>query len=45
MTGNRKIYINRNNSDQWKEDTCRSVEMYNKWFLKSRSGKYPRQCD
>lgn len=33
MTGNRKIYINRNNSDQWKEDTCRSVEMYNKWFL------------
>ncbi len=33
MTSNRKIYINRNNCDQWKEDTCRSVEMYNEWFL------------
>ncbi len=33
MAGNRKIYINRNNSDLWKEDTCRSVEMYNEWFL------------
>ena len=33
MSGKKKIYINRNNSDQWKEDTCRSVEMYNEWFL------------
>lgn len=33
MIGNKKIYINRNNCDQWKEDTCRSVEMYNEWFL------------
>ena len=33
MATQHKIYINRNNSDQWKEDTCRSVEMYNEWFL------------
>lgn len=33
MTEHSKIYINRNDSDRWKEDTHRSVEMYNEWFL------------
>lgn len=33
MATHHKIYINRNNCDQWKDDTYRSVEMYNEWFL------------
>lgn len=35
-----KIYINRNNCDLWKEDTCRSVEMYNEWFLSFAPSTY-----
>lgn len=45
MATQRKIYINRNNSDQWKEDTCRSVEMYNEWFLGFAPSTYINERD
>lgn len=43
MTEHSKIYINRNDSDRWKEDTHRSVEMYNEWFLGFAPSTYIRE--
>ena len=43
MTEHSKIYINRNDSDRWKEDTRRSVEMYNEWFLGFAPSTYIRE--
>ena len=38
-----KIAINRNNPDLWKDDTRKSVEQYNKWFLDFAPDTYLRE--
>ena len=34
------ISVNRNKPDNWKEDIARSVDMYNKWFLRFAPAAY-----
>lgn len=43
MGGRLKIAINRNNPDLWKDDTRKSVEQYNKWFLDFAPDTYLRE--
>lgn len=38
-----KYTINRRNTEKWKDDTLKSVSLYNEWFLNFAPATYARE--